>query len=128
MRAIDRRLTVRAVPDDDVIDALADEDVPRPRRASTTVDMIQFNSIRLAPTRATFPRRRRPVRESDDARAETFPRPLAPRSRATADERAIDVSTRAPSSRATATRARARTSRTATESRALRPRSTLEER
>jgi|TARA_B100001540_G_scaffold150086_2_gene133105 hypothetical protein len=40
MRAIDRRLTVRAVPDDDVIDALADEDVPRPRRASTTVDMM----------------------------------------------------------------------------------------
>lgn len=46
MRAIDRRLTVRAVPDDDVADALADEDVPRPRRASMTVDMIQFNSSR----------------------------------------------------------------------------------
>jgi len=55
MRAIDRRLTLRAVADDDVVDALADDDVARSRRASTTVDMNrESNSIRFAPTRATL--------------------------------------------------------------------------
>jgi hypothetical protein len=56
MRAIDRRLTLRTVADDDVVDALADDDVARSRRASTTtVDMNREpNSIRFAPTRATL--------------------------------------------------------------------------